>query len=545
MTNQEPAAATAVGTGVGSRASKSDLWVRYCGFLDLSTAEFLRVQERLLTEQLSRARNAPLWKIVTGGEVWDVSDFRRRVRLTRYEDYAEHLQNHDETCHAEKPAYWMHTSGRSALPKEIPYTDDGFRRLAEAGVASLALASARHRGDWRVNPGLRMVYNLPPKPFYSGYMAQAIAELVDVRFLPPPDEADKMSFEEKTRAGFKLALKQGLDAAASQTSVLIKLAEGFSEQSGKKRSLRDLFKDPAITLRLARASLAARREKRPILPRDIWKVKALVCYGMDTQVLKSKLSDYWGAEPFELYGSTETGAVAMQSWARRGLHFTPYSVFIEFAPEAEIHRWLQEPSHLPQTVLLDGVKPGERYELIITSLYGMTFARYRMEDIFVCTAVADEAAGILLPQFEFYGRAHDLIDLSGFSQLTEKDLWGALSAAGIRTGGWTARKESEADTPVLRFYLEAQNGARPEDLAESIHQALAGSNFNFRDLESMLGLRPIRVTKLASGTFRAYYEAQKAAGAPLVKLKPPAMNAHQEAIDRLQAISRGLEQAKG
>jgi hypothetical protein len=362
--------------------------------------------------------------------------------------------------------------------------------------------------------------------------------------MPSPEEANQMSFEDKTRAGFKLALKLGLDAAVSQTSVLIKLAEGFSEQSGKKRSVRDLFRDPAITLRLARASMASAREKRPIYPRDIWKVKALICYGMDTQVLKDKLAGYWGAAPYELYGSTETGVVAMQSWARHGLHFTPYSVFVEFAPEAEISRWLHEPSHLPQTVLLDGVQPGEKYELIVTSLYGMTLARYRMEDIFLCTAKADEAAGIPMPQFEFAGRARDLIDLSGFSQLTEKDLWGALNKAGIRTSGWTARKESEEDMAVLRFYLESENGSRPDEMAEHIHQALAENNFNYRDLDSMLGLRPIRVTKLASGTFRAYYEAQKATDAPLVQLKPPAMNAHQDAIERLQAISRGLEQAK-
>jgi phenylacetate-coenzyme A ligase PaaK-like adenylate-forming protein len=542
MINQGPAVADRADSGLNSRASSAELWVRYCGFLDLSLAEFMAIQQRLLSEQLVRMRHSSLWSKVTGGEIWDPAEFRRCAPVTHYDDYAERLRAHDETCLSEKPQYWMHTSGRSAAPKAIPYTAEGYRRLAEAGVASLALSCARHHGDWRAKSGLRVVYNMPPKPFYSGYMTQSIEELIGVRFMPSSAEADKMTFEEKVRVGFKLALKYGLDVAASQTSVLLKMAEGFSSQSNQKSSVTKLLREPAMTARLARAWLRARAEKRAILPRDLWEVKSLIAYGMDTHVMRERLIEYWGVEPYEFYGSTETCALAMQTWARRGLHFTPYSVFIEFAPEEEIHRWLKDRSHLPKTVLMDEVKAGETYELLVTSFYGLPFARYRMEDSFKCVGLTDEGAGIHLPQFEFAGRSQDLIDLAGFAQLTEKDLVEALVATGIRTAGWSARKEGENGAAILRFYIEPSGSDLPEDLAERIHQALARKNENFSDLESMLGLRPIRVTRLASGSFRAYYEAQKAAGAPLVKLKPSAVNAVQESIDRLQAISRGLEQ---
>ncbi len=75
-----------------------------------------------------------------------------------------------------------------------------------------------------------------------------------------------------------------------------------------------------------------------MLPKDLWPVKSLICYGTDTGIYKKQLLHYWGKEPYELYAGTEMGIVAMQSWTKKAMTFTPFSCFLEFAPEEE---WLK------------------------------------------------------------------------------------------------------------------------------------------------------------------------------------------------------------
>ena len=48
-----------------------------------------------------------------------------------------------------------------------------------------------------------------------------------------------------------------------------------------------------------------------MLPKDLWTLKALPCGGMDTSIYRDRGGGpYWGAVPYEQYGSTEEGAIA-------------------------------------------------------------------------------------------------------------------------------------------------------------------------------------------------------------------------------------------
>ena len=69
--------------------------------------------------------------------------------------------------------------------------------------------------------------------------------------------------------------------------------------------------------------------------------------------------------------------MAVQSWSRKGMTFIPHSNFFEFVPETEWFKSKNDVFYEPRTVLLSEVRPGERYELVITSFYGMPFIRYR------------------------------------------------------------------------------------------------------------------------------------------------------------------------
>jgi len=55
-------------------------------------------------------------------------------------------------------------------------------------------------------------------------------------------------------------------------------------------------------------------------------------------------------------------------------------------------------------------------------------------------------------------------------------------------------------------------------------------------LENMLGIRPLRVTPLPTGSFQKYYEQKKASNADMAHLKPPHMNASDSAIHGLTRL---------
>ena len=183
--------------------------------------------------------------------------------------------------------------------------------------------------------------------------------------------------------------------------------------------------------RLSRAFLQSKLEGRSILPKDLWPVKALIGWGIDTSIYRDTVYKYWGAYPYEFHASTEAGIIAVQSWSRRDMTFIPHANFFEFIPEAEWLKSRDDIFHEPRTMLLSEVIPGERYELVITSFYGMPFIRYRLGHLIRITSLADEEAQVYLPQMVFEARADDLIDIAGFTRVSEKTVTQAIAGAGI------------------------------------------------------------------------------------------------------------------
>jgi len=158
-------------------------------------------------------------------------------------------------------------------------------------------------------------------------------------------------------------------------------------------------------------------------------------------------------------------------------------------------------------------------------------------DLIKIVALEDEEAGIKLPQMVFESRADDIIDIANFPRLDEKTIWQAIANTKMKYEDWSARKEYEQNDPILRLYIELREDIEAAEVEMLIHRELLSINPDYRDLENMVGIRPLRVTFLPAGSFTRYYEEKKASGASLVQLKPPHMNAPDTVIKDL------LEQA--
>ena len=77
-----------------------------------------------------------------------------------------------------------------------------------------------------------------------------------------------------------------------------------------------------------------------------------------------------------------------------------------------------------------------------------------------------------------------------------------------------------------------------EQVKDMVHEQLKELDTPYTELESFTGLRPLEVTILSEGAFKAYTIKQQKAGAELAHLKPPRLNPSDDIIEYLISEKR-------
>jgi len=518
-----------------------ELWQMCCGFLSLTLEQFMAVQKRLLLEQIGLLNRCTLGrKIMRGAKPETIEEFREQVPLTTYTDYCPQLIEKREAPLPAEPALWVHTSGRSGeYPcKWVPITSAYSHEMSTIMYGIGLLSSCKGWGDTSQAPEHpKIVYTVAPRPYVTGAMASMLELQTPVAYLPALEEAESLSFEERVKLGFKQALSQGLDYFFGLSMVLVVVGNKFS-QSSDKLDIRPLLSQPAALFRLTKGLVKSKLARRPMLPRDLWPVKGIMSGGLDSGVYKNKIKELWGRYPLDTYTGTEGGIIATQTWDYDGMTFIPSLNFLEFIPEKEHFKWQLDHSYQPKTVLLDEVKAGENYEIVITNFHGGALVRYRPGDMIRITSLRNEKLGIDIPQMVFERRADDLLDFV-FIRLTEKTIWQAIENTGIPYEDWTAhKKEGE---PVLSLSIELKDGYQGSDadVAAAVSEQIIKSD-NGKDTKSlirgdfatMIDFR-VEINLLPHGAFANYTAQRQAEGADLAHLKPPHINPSDKVLSLL------------
>jgi hypothetical protein len=523
-----------------------ELWQKYCGFIDLSLEEFMEIQRRLLMEQIQWFGKCELGKRIMGEPLpSSMEEFRQRVPLTTYADYAPYLLEKREDVLPEKPFLWMRTSGRGGeyrykwapVSKKVWDVHKG-----RAVMSGLAFASCRGRGDFVLSEGDKMPYCMAPPPYAFGFIGHGLIEEFPFVLLPPEEKAERMSFQERIEEAFRLAFREGIDVFFGLASILVKVGEQFSSESEEAGKFSLELLHPKALYRLTKGLIKSRLARRPMYPKDLWDVKGIVTGGTDTSVFRDKIAEYWGKEPIEMYGGTEMLLVAVQTWDREGMTFLPDINLLEFIPEDEHMKSREDTKYQPRTVLLNEVEAGKRYEFVNTN-FGGVFVRYRVGDMIKITTLRNEKLDIDIPQMVFEARCDDIIDLAGFTRMTEKVIWQAIEKAGIGYEEWALRKEIEKGRPILHLYIELKGESRgAEEIKQVIHQSLKELDSDYKDIEGMLDYEPLLVTILSPDTFQRYLLDRQAVGVEPAHFKPPHVTTSDDVIDRLLRMSSSTTQ---
>ncbi|MDY2898388.1 MAG: GH3 auxin-responsive promoter family protein [Candidatus Limivivens sp.] len=494
-----------------------EIWNQYCGFLDLNMEEYMNIQKRLMEEQISLWSNSTIGKTILKGKTpGNIEEFREMVPLTDYEDYADILLRKDGDSLPGNPVIWIQTTweGGKHPIKVAPYTRSMLDTFRNNVVACLLLATSQEKGKFSYEEGDKMLYGLAPLPYATGLLPLLLGEETDIRFLPEVKEAVNMSFSQRNKLGFKLALQKDVELFFGLGSVAYAVSQSLASSGAGSKDLASLLKcDPHMLYRMAKAKRLSKKENHPIRPKDLFGLKGFMVAGTDNRCYKDELEELWGIRPMEIFAGTEPSLIGTESWTRKGMYFFPDSCFYEFITEADMEKNEEDPSFVPHTLLMDEVVAGEIYELVLTVLKGGAFARYRCGDMYRCVGLSNREDGTRIPRFEYIDRVPSIIDIAGFTRISENGITSAIRLSGLPVHNWAAAKEfNENNRPFLHMYVEVEKGALAERAVSSeILKEILSTYFkyidqDYRDLKKILGMDPLVVTILKCGSFGAYSE---------------------------------------
>ncbi|MCH8115494.1 MAG: GH3 auxin-responsive promoter family protein [Chloroflexi bacterium] len=516
-------------------------WERFTGFRNLTVEQFCEIQEQLLVEQIRTIGASKLgMRLLRMSKPRSAEEFRENIPFTTYADYTKYL---DPIARKDLPSFeymWVHTSGAQARYKYVPYTRRAYTRMLDILMGGFLLSTAREQGEVRIGPGSTIMYNVPPRPYLSGFVAFGMERRFGLKGVLEPAVAEHMEFKTKVRTNFEAAMENKVDLIISMTSVLVTAGEQFDDSMARRKNGKKSRGNRAklswrAKLKLANAVLKAGLSGRRPRAGDMWDPKGIIGWGVDTPVFRDRVKGYWGVAPREIYACTEGGVMGVQSKGANGMVFNPYMNYLEFLPASEVARLEADPTYAAQTQLLCEVAPGEKYEVVISSYYGMPFVRYRLGHQI---RFLEPSGAESLPEFEFLGRSDDRLDIAGFTRIDEKTMWQAVRDTGLPIGSWTARTESRDGKPILHLYAEADDGIAQAEAEDKLHMALRAEDDFYRDLEDMLGIRPLEITLLPSGTWDRYYDSRLRQGLELHYLVPPRMNSSEDDVSELVNLAR-------
>jgi hypothetical protein len=103
-------------------------------------------------------------------------------------------------------------------------------------MGGFLLATAREPGDVRIGPGSSIMYNVPSRPYLSGFVAFGMERRFGLKGVLNPAAAEHMEFKTKIRMNFEKAMESKVDLIISMTSVLVSAGEQFADSISRRKN---------------------------------------------------------------------------------------------------------------------------------------------------------------------------------------------------------------------------------------------------------------------------------------------------------------------
>ena len=516
--------------------------------LDRITFTPMETQEQFLLQILRDNKDTEYGRKYGFADITSIEEFRQRVPLTTYDDYAEAIER--MSIKGEKNVltvydikHYSKSSGTMGNPKHIPFSEKAARISDDYMRGGFIYAASKH-GLLGNTPAINLIEShleiLPSGATYGAYTARVIKDNKTVIELiqRPPIEVMMPQQTMNTRYLLALyALRQPdlsycLCAFYSYFLEILRFIEKNWEmladdiEQGTINKSVDMPDDvrQKLTAKMTKEPQRAEEIRRimqnhqneTVLVPLLWPlfrfVEGIGTAGFSTYTEKLRL--YFGPDIHFLFAgviasegvfSTMIDADTTQSV------LLPDSVFYEFKPEEQ-----EGYDHL---LTMDQLEEGKNYELIVTNLSG--FYRYRLHDVVRITSYYNET-----PMIRFVYRENQLISIAG-EKTNEEDVRWAVEQFYLETKIHVSDYSIYADTNTSPGHyillVEPDHIVGKERIGycrDVLEEKLMQANPAYGEMVRTSVLGKMELIFLQQQTYQLYRDMQIMKGASPNQLKP-------------------------
>lgn len=495
------------------------------------------VQRRRLLDWLRTCRDTRFGREHGFSEIHSVEDYRRRVPVGRYSDFATDI---DAVAAGEPNVLFPPhervqrltiTTGSTGVPKLNPVTPTWLREYRK----SWSLWGGRLLNDHHEKVGTKIFqiigsWNMGrttgglPISMVSALLARDQSPLVRAFYALPNEVTDISDPVARYYTSLRIGLVQDVGLiAAMNPGNLVRLAQiGDQYREDLIRDIRDgtlaagFAVPPAIRQILASRvngpDPARSRELEQIVdrtghlyPRDYWQEPMIACWLGGTAGYQARyLPDYYGNGPRRdqgLVSSEGRHTIPIQDEVAQGV-LAINNGFYEFIPLAA------DGGDAGEALEAHELEVDQDYSLVMTTYSG--YYRFRIGDIVRCRGFIGEA-----PLLEFLQKEDRCGDLEG-EKVTEHQFLTAASEAALSLGillsyVTAVPARDPAALPHYRVIVEQGEIANPalaEQFLWEMDRRLCASNFLYaaRRREAVLG--PPTLVRIAAGEWNSYVQQE-------------------------------------
>ena len=514
--------------------------------LEKSTVSPMEENEALLKKILRENKNTEYGKAHGFADIATVEEFRARVPVSYYEDYEPFIERmkagETDILTASKVLGYSRTSGSSGVPKYIPATEASLKAYVKyTWTRALALgAQELKRQGKRYAPG-RGVFLSPAtnECLPSGLPCSNIAEIGARQYgvvypyiltLPTKHLFD-MHDGDYIYNIYRFALSDEdatfifsvfLSVNVSQIAYLKKnwqvivddIEKGvISESIDMKPELRETLSKRIRPMPERAAYLRKQFEQGfdETLFRRLWPNMTVIC-GIGNASFKSS-ADYVRSMAkdipfdFSIYGASEGLVAACYQLNDTNMQLLTDSCFYEFIP-------IGAPDS--EAVTLDGVKTGEKYELLITTQAGLY--RYRLKDVIEVRGFRGKC-----PLISFVYRKGQLFNIAGekFSEEDARNTMEMLEKAhGVSVDHWVFYQDESVMPNRYALLVESDADIDWDACIDELENYMGQCNKRYESQRAKAFIGRLAVQKQQPGTHDAWAARCIAQGASASQIKP-------------------------
>lgn len=506
-----------------------------------------QVQEDFLLHWLKENRDTEFGKRYSFGGMDTVEKYRRKVPLSVYEDYEEEIGRivggEENVLTKEKAVYFCISSGTVGEEKYVPLTGSDLEMHYIYMYGAVFGQIRKYYGNLPEEEIFGKIFQIGefaktymPDGRMKGIRSSCIYQWLDETvgfdvsdYCVPREILFPEDLEERLYVKVRFALAER-DLTAIH-GVFINRAAGAVEYILRNWELllRDMEQGTvSITLDENRRHLLQEKlppdpvraqELRRIPPEDlaegavkkIWKKMKyiLVIGGAGFPYYTDKMREYAGEIPIHyfIYAASEgVFGLAEKVGQEDRYMLLPESVFFEFIP---VNAGDQTP------VLLDDVKIGGKYEIVVTNRSGLY--RYRMGDVVEVVGRHESA-----PVVKFCYRINQVINIAG-EKSNKQQFDDAVRRFSLYTRthikGYCVQEDIGEMAPRYLFYMECDE--IPGDADRIFEECLCRANTEYRSCRSMGEIQPLHIEFLQEGSFERYEQRLAGEGKSLTQSKMP------------------------